>query len=437
MISTTAPSLSQPNGRMTLGHRLILLMLFLAPFTVPIVGGGSLGPVSPRYLREVLIIAGCLAGLLILVSSRGFVLALPGNARLPVLFWALFVVYYCATLVDSLSIANGLRYAPKLVLPLVVFLFLIQLRDLCPDRAFRAIRAGILAYLVGSILLYAVQGTPFLEGFSGRHYSKFVALAGLIIAFSEMFSGRMSRRSWILLLVCLVSIALILQRGVLLAGFAGCLAVLLVARSRGEHAKRLLLLVLLVVALALLTTSERFITYAFYAHISPEVIWQQLMDGNLNPDLLRDRGRLDWIRILFAMSPPSTFGIGMGSVPTLLGQSLGLSHYELHNDILMIFFEAGYVGFALFALAIISTFVWSVRGVLRSTGQALLYYRVAFGMLVACTVWMFFSNVWNYSSVGVTMALVFLVLAEKGSGTITQRAGRAAQSGPAPAEAGA
>ncbi|MEO1224985.1 MAG: hypothetical protein AAFX92_12210 [Pseudomonadota bacterium] len=197
----------------------------------------------------------------------------------------------------------------------------------------------------------------------------------------------------------------------------------------------LLLVLLLVVAIALLTTSERFLTYAFYAHISPEVIWQQLLDGNLNPDLLRDRGRLDWIRILFAMSPPSTFGIGMGSVPTLLGQSLGLSHYELHNDILLIFFEAGYVGIALFALAIISTLVWSMRGVLRSTGQALVYYRVALGMLLACTVWMSFSNVWNYSSVGVTIALVFLVLAEKGSGPVAQRASRTAPSGAAPAQA--
>ncbi|MEM8586686.1 MAG: hypothetical protein AAGG65_01400 [Pseudomonadota bacterium] len=221
----------------------------------------------------------------------------------------------------------------------------------------------------------------------------------------------------------------------LLPGFTGCLAVLLVARSRAEHAKRLLLLVLLLVAIALLTTSERFLSYALSAHISLDVIWQQLLDGNLNTNFLRDRGRLDWIRILFAMSPPSTFGIGMGSVPTLLGQNLGLSHYELHNDILLIFFEAGYVGFALFALAIISTLVWGVRGVLRSTGQALLYYRVAFGMLVACTVWMFFSNVWNYSSVGATMVMVFLVLAEKASGPITRQASRAESSGAAPAQA--
>ena len=225
------------------------------------------------------------------------------------------------------------------------------------------------------------------------------------------------------------------RAGVLLPGFTGCLAVLLLARPRAEHAKRLLLLILLLVAIALLTTSERFISYAFYAHVSPGVIWQQLLEGNLNPDFLRDRGRLDWIRILFAMSPPSTFGIGMGSVPTLLGQNLGRSHYELHNDIMLILFEAGYVGFALFALAITSTLVWSVRGVLRSTGQALLYYRVAFGMLVACTVWMFFSNVWNYSSVGVTMVMVFLVLAEKASSPITQLASRAASSGAAPAQA--
>ena len=219
------------------------------------------------------------------------------------------------------------------------------------------------------------------------------------------------------------------RASVLLAGFAGCLAVLLVARSGGEHVKRLLLLVLLFVAIALLTTSERFISYAFYAHISPDVIWQQLLDGNLNPDLLRDRGRLEWIRILFAMSPPSTFGIGMGSVPTLLGQGLGVSHYELHNDILLIFFEAGYFGFTLFLLAIISTLGWSLRGVMRSTGQALLYYRVAFGMLVACSVWMFFSNVWNYSSVAMTMALVFLVLAEKASVRDARQVDAAARTG--------
>lgn len=76
-----------------------------------------------------------------------------------------------------------------------------------------------------------------------------------------------------------------------------------------------------------------------------------------------------------------------------------------------------------------------MRGVPRGTGQALLYYRLAFGMLVACTVWMFFSNVWNYSSVGATMVMVVLVLAEKASGPITQQASGAASSGAAPDQA--
>lgn len=389
------------------------VVIFMLIFGAPIAVLGAAGE-SVAELRDISV-----AGLLILyIAYRVLYKRRTATAVIAsgwVLAYAGFVMYLLLGVAFSehrtLAIAVLVRLSIGLLLVIAVAVSPLRLHQQAMLTVASTLPKFFLGYAIIAFCLYIVLGQQYLEGLSGRHYSKFIALSGLLFSvamIAKRCGGRLVRVSAIIMaatgLLCL-------QRGFILAAVAGVSSILMIAKSGRKSKLNIAVLVVVGAGVMLTILKDRILDYSFYDAVGPSQILAAVRNGTFNFEMLRTRGRLDLVESILNDSEITLLGSGGGTAKYIVGEDFGTGK-EPHNDILALLVDYGVVGLFLF---ITFGFLFIKRALSISRAQSDEVSALAISSIsifTACAVWMTFSNVLIYAMNGFAFALMLLALSE-------------------------
>lgn len=383
---------------------LVSLNLIIIPYV-----NVDVGPISLNYAKDLILVAVLCVAVFLHLAANSFKIFASRFILLSFTSLLAFCIIYGFTLTYSLSPATGLRYYPKYVFVFLVYAYFLSSSP-DPKQVVRYLIYGLLAYyliaIIGHYTFFADE--TYLEGPSGRHYTKFISLFGLLAGISYYLTFRTKTLGVILIFLSSVCLFLVMQRGALIAAFVGVAAIVfhVTKHKLKQHLFKIVATTIAaVLALTFLLSNESFREYAFYESTDPSAIVASIKDGTFDPTMIRDRGRMKFIEYLMSSEAWRFYGLGIGSVPFIL-QPFGDTHYELHNDLILLLYEGG-----VFLLPFFLAFMyysWRAGNVALASSdkiQVFIGYTII-GWIPALLVYMAISNVLTYS----TFTLGFLAI---------------------------
>lgn len=285
---------------------------------------------------------------------------------------------------------------------------------------FRYVYASLAAYILLSLITYIFPfgrtATGAMEGFAGQHFSKFVFVTSTLFYLMVVMRSPRDRKAnqlqdILLLGLSLLSLALVLQRGALIAVAVGFLIYRKRILPNGSAWSRALFWSLLASVFAMVVTSERFLSYAFFDRFGPRQILHHVLNGTFSWDMIRARGRFEMAEAITANADIGILGNGPGVAKYIVGSEFFLGR-EPHNDMLMLLTDVGVLGSILVLLILLLPALLRRRIQLPPNSYSEILYVTGASSLLGFVCWMAVSNVLVYLPANF-LASSLLILAGK------------------------
>lgn len=374
----------------------VLRLLPLLPFGVLYYNQYDfIDKVSLLFLRDLLLFC------LVCYLSIGVALFFKREKSIVIPVWyKLFSLFVVWLLVRTIFANNFILIVPFILrmtcIALVGWLMLVNLRKYPAERLIKNLLLSISVYFSIAFAEMLITKGAVLQGPSGQHYSKMIALTGVLLSISFIQKKNFQKLAFICFVFSMLGGLLCVQRGFILASLIGLVTVLII--SKATPAKKLLLISLLIITsiVAAIGFGSEFIEYGFFEKYGPKDIIAAMLHGNFDISMVRTRGRLEIFEIVTSNLPLTVLGNGAGSVKNIIGVHLWFGK-EPHNDLLMILYDYGITGLVLFLLFIITFIGFNLKKVHVNDSVIAACATTSISIIVALSVWMTFSNVLIYS----------------------------------------
>ncbi|MDT8953426.1 hypothetical protein [Aeromonas caviae] len=271
-----------------------------------------------------------------------------------------------------------------------------------------------LVYTIGSLLTIPVIGFSSaggIEGLAGQHFSKFIFLLSSIFYLSLYLRFNKSLGNLCGLVISLVAMFLVLQRGAIIAFVIAAFVIFVAGNYRRKIVGTIVFLMLLPFFLFYLSTDDSIMQYAFFEGYGPDVIFSSLLDGTFDWSMIRARGRFELMEIITYNSDLTVLGNGAGYVKRLLSDYFFIDK-EPHNDFLFILYDFGMVTLLILIFLILSMLGIDIeRNGVNSPRKVLLIFSKA--SILGMSFWMIVSNVLIYSTYALMIPFFVIISASK------------------------
>ncbi len=327
----------------------------------------------------------------------------------------LFLSYLIISIFWSYSPVDSLRYINKLLLLIFLILTFSNL-GIDDEIILQKITTAILFFLIVNWFseitikdfLWKYPAGEYFEGFSGRHAIKYY------VAFSILFSSVcfliLKQRKYIFMLIILIlTLIFIFQRGVMLATILGLITILyklFKGKFRLKVAFITISLIILLLFFYLLFFTETGIQYTFYSLEQRNKFLTELSNNPIYAyQYINFKGRLEyWDLLILKSNQP--FGLGFGSSGRIIEENFG-AYNELHNDWLQFYVELGIIGvilYALFWISLISYLLKLLR--IKLSNHQKIFVLTTLGYSVFVIVSGIFDHVIDYYSTAVCLGIL-------------------------------
>lgn len=331
----------------------------------------------------------------------------------------LFFIYLIISIFWSYSPIDSFRYLNKLLLLILLILTFSNLR-IKDEIIIRKIITAILFFIIVNWFseitiknfLWKYPAGEYFEGFSGRHAIKYY------VAFSILFSSVcfliLKRRKYLYILIILIlTLIFILQRGVIFATILGLIAILFnlfKGKLRFKFAFVVTSSIILSLFVYFLLFTEIGIEYTFYSLNQRNKFLTELSNNPIYAyQYINFKGRLEyWDLLILKSNQP--FGVGFGSSGRIIEENFG-AYNELHNDWLQFYVELGIIGVSLYALFWISLISYLLK-LLRTklSEYQKIFVLTTLGYSVFIIVSGIFDHVIDYQSTATCLGLLVSIV---------------------------
>lgn len=317
----------------------------------------------------------------------------------------LFVFFGAISSIQYFNAALSYAFLMRIIMMILLIFYFSSVRfsELDISKIFVLLKWCFVIYCAVSLasfpVLYSPQGA--MHGLAGQHFSKFIFVISFcffVSCLTESINkqGAYSVLDILGLIISLVCIYFVLQRGALLASFVGFSAIVFLAREIRLATKLLCSVAAIFALVGTLIYSPSVREYAFFDNVPPELLVQRFFDGNLLLSDFRTRGRTVFLGAILEKQDISFIGGGSGLIKNEM-RSLGFYTIEPHNDILFLLIDFGYLGLFLFGVFALLFLYLTRRIYLMSTAYSSRVLLVtAAGAFSGFLTWMPASNVIIY-----------------------------------------
>lgn len=403
----------------------IYIYLIFAMISIPNVGGGIAGIVSVNWLKTTFLLVITLILLFVTLINRGEIFKLKINKKnkyiLSSLIWPIFIsisFLWAQYPLESFRFINSYLFAA--IFPLLVYNSYVK-----TDKVLYYLYVGIIMFLILTIafipfqnLIWGYREEYYLQGISGRHFSKFLLVFIIIFIINVLNNKSNSLKNMFylpktVLFVSCILLLLVLQRGAILSLVIGIVFILTIkyTKSLKSYFKLIIYTTLIIILSLSVFSSDRFLEYAFYSrgHAALFVDSALKFDFETALSTIRDRGRLYWLGIVVSNYNYSLFGIGIGTIAVDLEYLTGWTG-GLHNDIVQYIYEGGFVGFWFYIMMWFVFFKISIKYKDSNDPLTSVMSYTLGGYAAALLAWSFISQVFTYADMNIMFLFLLMVL---------------------------